>query len=300
MSKRADHHAPGSLDFDPQTYDYVMCWDFGGPGEIDPEDRRIMQEEWNACVTPYESRGYTFTGERGQCAHCGQWLRYAAVMVRHVSRELVFVGQTCLDQRFSGVTAEQFRAMQKRAAEQRAKQLIKQGVRETCERHPLVTELTYGPANPLLNWTDKRYNDFLHDVGNRFMRTGKLSEKQIGAVERCIMGAMKYTARVEESERKRAAERAQVEESGVTYPDGRTTVTGTILMTRWYENDYGETLKMTVKDDRGFLVFLSVPNSILAHADKGKRVRFDAALTVSPDDGLFGFGKRPTKASILD
>ena len=68
-------------------------------------------------------------------------------------------------------------------------------------------------------------------------------------------------------------------------------------MTRWYDNDYGGSLKMIVRDDTGFRVFVSVPSSI--EVDKGSRVTFTANITPASDDPTFSFGKRPTKASVL-
>lgn len=294
---RTDHHAPGSELFDPASYEFLTAVD------LDPEDkaeRLFYVEIMNHIRKKYVTeQGYTWSGDKWNCAHCGQWIRYAAVMQRAESKELVYIGETCLDNRFTGVTAAQFKMMRKRAAELRAQQRIKTAVHELCEKHPLLVELTYiKSGNPL--FTGERYNDFLCDVAWKFVRQGKLSERQINAVERCIRGAMKYTAAVEASERKRAAERQEIKEAGVSFPDGeRVTVTGTVLSVKESENDFGITYRMTVKSDDGYRVNCTVPSAILDDVDKGHRVRFDAKLEVSSDDDLFGFGKRPTKASIL-
>jgi len=86
-------------------------------------------------------------------------------------------------------------------------------------------------------------------------------------------------------------------------PNGtRATIEGTIVNVNTKENDFGVRYVMTVKDDRGFNVWGTIPRSLDGSLDemKGKRVKFDAALTRSDTDDYFGFFKRPTKASYLD
>lgn len=294
---RNDHHAPGSETFDPESYDFVIAVD------LDPEDKRerLFYSEVMASIRDryVTGQGYTWTGDKWNCVHCGQWIRYAAIMKRDESKELVYIGETCLDNRFTDVTAAQFKEMRKRAADLRARQKIKAAVHELCERHPLLTELTYiKSGNPL--FTDDRHNGFLCDVAWKFLRKGELSEKQINAVERCIRGAMKYTAILEDRDRKRAAERDELEAKGVRVPDGeRVTVTGVVLSVKDSENDWGITYRMTVKSDTGYRINTTVPAAILSETDKGSRVQFDATLNASEDDPMFGFGKRPTKARIL-
>lgn len=294
---RNDHHAPGSELFDPASYEFLVAVD------LNPEDKeervmylRIMDSIRDEYVT---KRGYTWTGDKWNCVHCGQWIRYAAIMKRDKSKELVYVGETCLDNRFTDVTAAQFKQMRKLAANLRAQQRIKTTVYELCERHPLLTELTYIKSGNEL-FTGDRYNDFLCDVAWKFLRKGKLSDKQINAVERCIRGAMKYTAILEERDRKRAAERDELEAKGVRVPDGeRVTVTGVVLSVKESYNNFGTTYRMTVKSDDGYRINTTVPAAILNEVDKGSRVQFDATLNASSDDPMFGFGKRPTKARIL-
>jgi hypothetical protein len=54
---------------------------------------------------------------------------------------------------------------------------------------------------------------------------------------------------------------------------------------------------MTVRDDRGFLVWGSVP-AALGGIEQGDRVQFNATVTKSDRDETFGFFKRPTKAQF--
>tara|TARA_B100000902_G_C27278889_1_gene900478 strand:+ start:104 stop:937 length:834 start_codon:yes stop_codon:yes gene_type:complete len=82
-------------------------------------------------------------------------------------------------------------------------------------------------------------------------------------------------------------------------PAGRTQITGEILSTKLQQDFYGSTLKMLLKDDRGFKVWGSVAAS-LEQPQRGDRVTFMATITPSDDDTKFGFFKRPTKAVYLN
>lgn len=129
----------------------------------------------------------------------------------------------------------------------------------------------------------------------------------------------------------------KIEAEAHPVPAGRTVVTGEIVATKMVEGDYGTAYKITVKDDRGFRIYVSLPKaqadeaieafeSDPAHQDaegnfsfytygpgcwflgtdgtdeqgvKGRRITFTATLEQSRDDVSFGFGSRPTKGAWL-
>jgi len=99
---------------------------------------------------------------------------------------------------------------------------------------------------------------------------------------------------------KNAAENADAE----AIVNGKQVITGVVLTVKTQEGYYGDTLKMLVRDDRGFKVWGSVPRSLsnAAYEDrttvKGSRVTFSATVEASEDDNKFGFYKRPTKAKM--
>ena len=92
---------------------------------------------------------------------------------------------------------------------------------------------------------------------------------------------------------KRAAEDADAEDA----PSGRVEVRGVVLSTKFQESEYGSTLKMLVKDERGFRVWTTVPGSMMMDVDTGLPVHIRVTLTPSDDDAKFAFGKRPTAVS---
>lgn len=81
--------------------------------------------------------------------------------------------------------------------------------------------------------------------------------------------------------------------------EGRTIITGTIVKTDSKPDGFGGyRYVMTVKDDRGFLVWGTNPSNL--DGNRGDRVEFTATCEQSQRDVYFGFFKRPTKAKLLD
>ncbi len=144
-----------------------------------------------------------------------------------------------------------------------------------------------------------------------------------------------FTQRMVEASRK-AMERRQAqaaEAAAHPAPSGAVVVAGEIVGTKVQEGDYGTSYKITVKDDRGFKVYASLPKAqvdqlhgtwmalLEANGDsiydfgpdfffmggdnypwkgaKGMRITFTATLTPSQDDVSFAFGSRPRKSAWL-
>ena len=126
-------------------------------------------------------------------------------------------------------------------------------------------------------------HNFIHKV-NRY---GDTSDKFVAAMIR----DMERTA---ERDAQRAAEQANAKP---VVEGKRVIITGEVVSVKWQENGYGGREVMTVKDDRGFKVWGSVPSSIDAH--RGDRITFTADVEKSDRDDTFGFFKRPTKAELL-
>jgi len=82
-------------------------------------------------------------------------------------------------------------------------------------------------------------------------------------------------------------------------PEGKIQITGTIISIKEKVNDYGARYVMTVKDDRGFLVWGTHPAALI-NTNVGDRIRFNASVAPSDRDSKFGFFKRPTKAEVIE
>lgn len=104
-----------------------------------------------------------------------------------------------------------------------------------------------------------------------------------------------------------AAERQAEHQAAEAIVNGKQTITGVVVSTKFVEGYYGGVTKMLIKDDKGFKVWGSVPAALYdamndegeyLDALKGRRVTFTATVEASNDDDKFGFFKRPTKAAI--
>ena len=149
-------------------------------------------------------------------------------------------------------------------------------------------------------WIDRNAltNGFAQSLQDALSQYGKLSPAQGAAVLKIID---RNIAKKAEWAAKRAAEVAEAE----AIVDGKQVITGEVMTVKQQEGYYGDTLKMLVRDDRGFKVWGTVPSSLsdAAHEAEttvnGSRVRFSANVTASEDDNKFGFYKRPTKTALI-
>lgn len=116
--------------------------------------------------------------------------------------------------------------------------------------------------------------------------------------DRLVGDLIKLQKLAEEQRNAELAKHDAEHEAGENAPEGRVTITGTVLALKWKESQYGSTLKMLVQDDRGFRVWGSVPAN-LDDAERESRITFTATVQASDRDEKFGFFKRPTKAEII-
>jgi hypothetical protein len=278
MANRTDAHAPASAQFDPNAYN---CW---GVFDLNEEiNHRARAQMVNQLVW---QMGYKVGAHgSGQCGHCGVRIRYAALMVRDDVQEFIWVGEQCLDNRFSIETASDFQRLRKEAKLHAERATKAERLATFLNDYPEMAKLEgYAGDHAILDDLHRSLN--AHAV---------LSEKQIAL-------AVKLMAQADENRIKKAdrdADREALLASGVRAPEGRVDVVGTVVGLKWTEDyGYGSTLKMTVKTDAGWLVWVSVPSSI--DPERGDRVAFTASVTPSDTDVLFSFGKRPTKAKVLE
>lgn len=300
---RTDIHRPSAPDFDPQSYDWT-----GDVVDFCPEDGTSSRESgWfdaNRTIQALEAEGYHFAevhnfeiGYTVQCQHCGAHLRYAALLKHQVSQEMLWVGETCLDNRFSGMTKAQFDHLRKTAmlAREAAEKLA--AFNQFLVDHPELVPATY-TYNLVF---DVEQGEFAHekfgtgwatsviaDILSKLRQYGSISEKQIALIVRL---------------------EAEIEEKISNYippvpngpaPRGKQTIEGEFVSSKAVEGYMGNTAyKMIVKLDNGSRVYGTIPMS-LSDVNKGDRVQFTATFE-APRDGAedFAFFKRPTKAEII-
>jgi hypothetical protein len=278
-------------NFDPTQYEYVNAFDNEAGSRLSPtgtlSDHMIemirIRAEMRALLRNSPTSAYARDERGSQCDHCGAHLRYVAVL-RHTSGDHIAVGETCLDNRvgMASQAAFRFQFIRTAAANERARQARLDAQAEFVAANPAVAMLVGYEGS----------NDFFVSLSEQLLRNGSLSERQVAAVERSVARDAERAAR--------DAERAA--EPKVPAPVGKQTVTGEVVGLKWHENDFGGCLKMTVKDDRGFCVWVTVPAALSAmqnELERGDRVTFSATLEQSDRDESFAFGKRPTKAARI-
>jgi hypothetical protein len=145
----------------------------------------------------------------------------------------------------------------------------------------------------LAGWHDEMAeNAFLSDLWSKMFERD-LTAKQIEAA-----------ARVFERKAARAAAAAAEEAAKVPAPEGKHTVTGTVVATKWQDpyNGYGAgTPKMLVALE-GWKAWATVPSAILDGMLlmdlRGAEVTFTATFERSAGDESFAIAKRPTKVTV--
>lgn len=295
MAKRVDIHAPSAEGFDPEQYGCMGVFDLNpaADGGQDTEYAALMIQARLQATEKLKAEGYKFAAHNqglGQCGHCGAHMRYAALMFQFEVKEMIWVGEICLNGTFSN-TKEDFKRIREQANNQR--QLTKALGLKNARLSNYAQE--YPELAIWLNESEwekirRNYPYFVYDVYNQIARRD-LSPRQLEAVVKVL----------KETDEKRAQEALSPKEPEINAPcpNGKTEVIGEVICVKLQESYFGNTLKMLVKDDKGFKVWVTLP-SALGGVQKGARVKFTATLEQSNDDETFGFGKRPSKASILE
>ena len=139
-----------------------------------------------------------------------------------------------------------------------------------------------------------RRDEFYTSLENAWNRYGSLTERQEAALVRSF-------ARADERAATRATENAAIQSP---MPQGRVTISGEILSTKWQDNRFGGAWKMLVRSDAGWKVYGTIPAGISSGTEfsvrfeelAGNRVTFTA--TIEPKEPAFGFFSRPTNATV--
>lgn len=279
---RTDVHRPTALV--TEDYEYAYCYD-AHPHE---GDRGAAMHLLNALIDEGWHFGQVHGGDT--CDHCGARLRYVAVLKHHPTHTLIKVGETCLENRFELATTE-FHRLRKAAELNRERTKLADRYTAWKAADPRNQEAIDFLVEAVEENDNHGYGGFYFDLLHKARRYGELSEKQVAAALKARDRDAAFAAR-------KAAEAA---ERNPVVTGKAVEVTGEVVAVKMHENAYGSRLVMTVKDDRGFLVWGTVPRDLLGGGErlKGTHVSFTAAVEASDRDECFGFFKRPRKARKL-
>ena len=325
---RQDIHRPAVIE--PSDYYFVAL---GYQKCEGLEDVYAIAENKRRLYEHMERTGATFSRHRhgGNCHICGAHCIYT-VMFHHVpTNTLIVTGMDCAEKMDHG-DEHAFRtfrdackaAEHHRAGSLKAKEVLRQsGLIRAWELSELDADPTDEESHMckacngggcetchsrgyfLNSW------ETIKSMVSTLVKYGDLSDKQQEYLAKCIATVDNWDEIKAEREARQKAERDAAEDC----PDGRTMITGEVLMKRFYDNEYGGSLKMLVRDDRGFKVFGNVPSSLQCFnveckdgdetwteqrgVEKGDRVSFTATVSPKPDDTKFGYYKRPSKAACI-
>lgn len=306
--RRHDVHAPASADFDPEAYDCVGVFDFAPEFDGSETQRRIE------TVNEMLAQGYRFGGSTtGGCGHCGTLIRYGALMIRPDVKEMIYVGETCLNNRFDGITKAEFQRLRKTASLNREKMAKAAAFELLCDDNQDLAYATYASNifDAVIDDNGTRFGhvtntawalETLGDISRKARQYGDPSPRQLALVSKLMR---ELTVKAAEFEAYQAAELANrhvqhtAEKAAVLVPTGRITVTGTVVKAVWKDNPYGPggSVKITIKSAEGWLVWGTAPSNISVDVDRGDTVTLTATVEASDTDPSFGFFKRPVKAT---
>jgi len=260
----------------------------------------------NIVPGDYEYRGVKVNrkdpvkgGPAGTCHHCGKAIVWEVLWLHRPSGNLVTFGEICtqiLGMSDSRIEHEMV-LLKRRAENERAAERAKMEKQEKidafkAEQPEVVKFLTDLDAN------DSFY--FLVEMKRSLDHWGGLTERQVASVKKCMVARESYNAR-------KIQEAIDQSIAGPTpeLQEGRRVIEGEVASHKWQESMYGDTHKMLVKQDDGNKVWVTVPREISDYVHendvelKGLRVRFTATVERSKTDDNFGFGSRPSKASVV-
>lgn len=164
----------------------------------------------------------------------------------------------------------------------------------------------YERAAAAIDWVragDFAFNEYLSNLAV-LARAERANLRGIGllaslpaAHERALESEATRIARAEQ----RAAAQTERAERAEAVPTGKVEVEGTIVgikVLEPYAYRGPSTTKWTLQTSGGWRLYVSAPASI-AECERGAKVRLTCTVEPSRDDATFGFGLRPTKASVL-
>lgn len=217
---------------------------------------------------------------KATCDHCGAHFHYGA-MYENAAGEVAIVGNVCASNKLN-MTAHEYADAKLRSLVKRARSKVAADKAEASLAPNRRAALNFD------HYISK-------DIRSKFREWHNCSVKQWALIKKIAREGAEKAVRIEEDKKTAVAIPAEL-------LNGRHTIKGEILTTKFQESMYGDVLKMLVKDERGFKVWGTAPNALWedhSGSVKGMIVEFSAAIEVSKDDASFGFYKRPTKVSVL-
>ena len=273
-----------------------------------------MHEPYRGSEAEYEVWCQSPHPEDSRCALCGHRLKYNCVVQHTPTGEFYDIGRECMGniehlkaamnwaEARCATVAKQVAAGKKAARERKAGDVR---LERYCEAHGEIAAAFKTAAEfdrKHLLWHKVSYAvTTLEDMRAKVRKYGSLSEKQ----ETFALSLQKQIAdRLVSGEDELKLRDARIA-SGLRAPSGRVTVSGTIISTKYVENDFGGSWKSLIELSNGTRAYGTIPNDerylqycgngifVRFDAERGDEVELTATFEVSEKDPLFAFYKRP-------
>jgi len=291
--KRKDIHRPSEIN--PEDYYFVAL----NCHKLEPDDLTDLAQWREVFRNHQKATGASFSGhqDNGGCDICGANCVYTAIFYHEKTNKYIEVGTICAEKLDMG-DARQFKnfrtacksATELKAGKKKAKATLVEKEMFTAWYHYISKEiLPQYPANKVY---------IVRDIVGKLVQYGSLSEKQFDFLKSLLEQIENWDA----IQKRREEEKAKAEDC----PTGKVAIKGSVVSTKWHDDFYNGRTVMTVKTKEGYLIWGTVPSSLLWDEEglaidlKGKDVEFNANLTPSDSDSKFGFFKRPSKAKIVN
>lgn len=308
---RTDVHAPSKIQ--PEDY-YFVGMEYQKIEDIG--SAMFMKFEREKIQAHMAKTGGKYSKHRhgGNCHICGAHAIYTALFYHVPTNTYIRTGMDCAEKLDMG-DLEMFRtfrknvhdALARKAGNAKAKAMLE------CENLSRVWEIFESEFKVIESVQERRNNYNVHNspltfdekvsiqkegkydkicsIVNTVIRYGEISDNQLNYLKSLVEQFDNADKVIENAQK----EREQSEDC----PNGdKVQITGIVLKKELSENAYGCRIVMTVKDNKGFTVWGTVPTS-LNGVEKGDKVEFLANVQQSNRDSKFGFFKRPTKAKRI-
>lgn len=231
-----------------------------GPEEGRTVELEILNKELRESAT-FDTNGW-------RCDCCGHSVSYCCEVVHKPTRAGYYVGRQCAAN-LQELARHDFGRLSVALA-QRAKS--RRAVNAWLKANPQHADI--------VAWAKTAVHYIASDIARKLARYGSISEGQVNLL-------YKLKTQVEE----RAAAQAAEPVPTTPAPEGRLTVTGTILGLKTKDTPWGISHKMLVRLTDANKVWTTVPANF--DGGKGDSITFTATFERSKDDQHFAFGSRP-------
>jgi hypothetical protein len=230
-------------------------------------------EEWTREMV--NALGAQFATKIHRCAHCGNGrVRYITVCEHRPTGERVVLGADCTHRlEFDGRDALKLDLLRRRA----------EATAKAVRVYRLAQAVLDADAELAAAFTARTTNAFIENVYTKLYQYGAISDAQRTAV---IAAAARDAARA-----------VEVPEPTVTAPEGRLTVTGTVVSIKAQETMYGYVTRATIKvttPEGYWMGWGTAPSG--SGWERGQTVAVTATFTRSTDKPHFAFYKHPRVA----